>query len=373
MASELDTLKNVVMNVINGGNPAATLVKQAQDAVKSVIAEAKHMAEMTVIITPQEAQLAGEIAQLEVNKATKEAEKLVKENAVMVIDEAIAAQNKILELEKKAEAERKKIRDRQAAKAKARGEQVPETSEDDNKSRKLKEAVDEQQKQSDSLHKDIDNIQHEIDDINNQIKEKQKTVTLLLAQLSPAASLAASQQKLSQAQSKVNSATTPEAKEAAQQELEDAQQEESAMQAISDDHDTAVGNKETVNEPKMMQLQAEYQIMDAGVKTIQNLTTNLVALLGPSGLFTVPTTLVTGQAAGVANTIYSTLFGNVLYPYGYFIIATVKAASVRFLALAQELEYTPTTEMAIINMIKPTETAFKAAMTAYAPAGGTLM
>lgn len=368
MASELDTLKNTVMTVINGGNPAAILIKQAQDAVKSAIAEAKHMAEMTAIITPQEAQLAGEIAQLEVNKATKEAEKLVKENAVMVIDEAIAAQNKILDLEKKAEAERKKIRDRQAARAKARGEQVPETSEDDNKSRKLKEAIDEQQKQSDSIHSDIDKIQNDIDSINKQIKDKQNTVTLLLAQLSPAASLAAAQQKLTQAQSKVDSATTPEAKEAAQKELEEAQQEESAMQAISDDHDTAVENKETANEPKMMQLQAEYQVMDAGVKAVQFLTTNIPTFFGSA---TVSVGANTGGPVPMLPTVSMPL-GNALYGYGYFILASVKAASIRFLALAHELEYTPTSEMAIINMIAPTEIAFKSAMTAFAPAGGTL-
>ena len=70
---------------------------------------------------------------------------------------------------------------------------------------------------------------------------------------------------------------------------------------------------------------------------------------------------------------YSFSFGNVLYPYGYFIMATVKAASVRFMALAQELEYTPTSEMAIINQIAPTEQAFKAALTVFAPAGVSLM
>ena len=66
--------------------------------------------------------------------------------------------------------------------------------------------------------------------------------------------------------------------------------------------------------------------------------------------------------------------GNVLYGYAFFILATVKAASIRFLALAQEIEYPPTSEMAIINMISPTEAELKRIMTALpSPAGATLV
>ena len=68
------------------------------------------------------------------------------------------------------------------------------------------------------------------------------------------------------------------------------------------------------------------------------------------------------------------MWGNVLYGYAFFILATVKAASIRFLALAQELSYTPTTEMTIINMIAPTEAALKGIMgTLPAPAGAVLI
>lgn len=373
MASQLDTLKNTVMNIINGGNPAAMLVKQAQDAVKNVIAEAKYTAEMTPIVVPQQTTLGAEIAKLEAQKAAKIAEKTVKDAESVAIDTVLDAKKVALKAAQEQEAQSKKAKDKAAAKAKAKGNPVPESSDDDSKSRKMKESVDEQQKKSDNIHNEIKVIEGEITDIDNQISEKQKTIKLLAAQLSPTASLAESQQRKTQAQQKVNSASTPEAKQAAQKELEEAEQEETAMQAISNDHDTAISNKETANEPKMMQLQAEYQIMDAGVKTIQNLTTNLVTLLGPSGLSALPIVVVAGSATGVANPAYAMLFGNSLYPYGFFVLATVKAAAVRFLALAQELEYTPTTEMTIINQIAPTEKAFKSAMAAFAPAGAALI
>lgn len=374
MASELDSLKEIIMNVINGGNPAAMLIKAAQDAVKSAIAEAKYMAEMTAIVVPQQAALAAEIAALEGQKAAKMAEKLPKEAELMVNNNILQSEQTALKAAQEFEAIQKKARDKAVARAKARGEEVPESKDnEESTARKLKKTVDEQQKTCDAISKEIEVFDNEIADIENQIAEKQKTIKLLTAQLSPAASLAESKQNKIQAQQKVDNAPTPEARAEAEKELEEAEQEETAMQAISDDHDTAVENKETENEPKMMQLQAEYQIMDAGVKTIQNLTTNLVTLLGPSGLSAVPTTIVAGSATGAANPAYSFSFGNVLYPYGYFIMATVKAASVRFMALAQELEYTPTSEMAIINQIAPTEQAFKAALTAFAPAGASLM
>ena len=126
------------------------------------------------------------------------------------------------------------------------------------------------------------------------------------------------------------------------------------------------------NEPKMMQLRAEYQIMDSGVTVLNYLITNL-PILGTS-IMSVPSTIVAGAATGAPNPVFGVMWGNVLYGYAFFILATVKAASIRFLALAQEIEYTPTAEMAIINMIAPTEAALKGIMTALpAPAGATLV
>ena len=80
MASELDALKNTIMTVVNGQvSPATMAVQVAQDAAKSIMAEAKYMFEMTKIVVPQQTKLAGEIATLEGQKISKEAEKAVKE------------------------------------------------------------------------------------------------------------------------------------------------------------------------------------------------------------------------------------------------------------------------------------------------------
>ena len=374
MASELDTLKNTIMTVVNGQvSPATIAVQAAQDAAQSVIAEAKYIAEMTKIVVPQQTKLATEIAQLEGQKLAKEAEKTVKDAEASVIDAAIDAQQTALDLKKKAEAIRKKQQDRAAAKAKARSETYnpPEDNSEDGV-RKMKERIDEQKKKSEEVHNEIDKIQAEIDDIQSQIDEKQKTIKLLAAQLSPSAALAESKVKTQQAQSKVDNAPTPEARAIAEKELEDAQNEETAMQTVSDDHDTAIENNETQNEPKMMQLRAEYQIMDSGVNILNYLITNL-PVLGTS-IMTVPSTIVAGSATGVANPAFAPMWGNVLYGYAFFILATVKAASIRFLALAQELQYTPTTEMTIINMIAPAEVSLKGIMASLpAPAGAVLM
>lgn len=374
MASELDTLKNTIMTVVNGQvSPATIAVQAAQDAAKSVMAEAKYMLEMTKIVVPQQAKITGEIASLEGQKISKKAEKAVKEAEATVIDTAIDAQEQILEMEKKAEVARKKKQEKDAAKAKARGETYnPPSNDSEDGIRQKKEKLDEQKKKSEEVHNEIDKIQSEIDDIQNQIEEKQKTIKLLTAQLSPSAALAESKAKTQQAQSKVDNAPTPEARAAAQKELEDAQNEETSMQAISDDHDTSVENNQTQNEPKMMQLRAEYQIMDSGVNVLNYLISNL-PVLGTS-IMTVPSTIVAGSATGVANPAFAPMWGNVLYGYAFFILATVKAASIRFLALAQEIQYTPTSEMAIINMIAPAEAALKGIMASLpAPAGAALM
>lgn len=374
MASELDTLKNTIMTVVNGQvSPATIAVQAAQDAAKSVMAEARYMLEITKTVVPQQAKLAGEIATLEGQKATKEASLSIKEAEVSVIDTTMEVQKGILEVAKKKEVVRRKKQDKDAAKAKARGEAYnpPSTGSDDN-IRAIKEKLDEQEKRSISIHNEMDAIRNEISDIENQIEEKQGAIRLLTAQLSPAASLAEAKAATNRAQSKVDNATTPEAREMAQKELEKAQSEESSMQAISDDHDTAVENNKDQNEPKMMQLRAEYQIMDSGVAVLNYLITNLPVLC--TSITTVPSTVVAGSATGVANPVFAPMWGNVLYGYAFFILATVKAASIRFLALAHEIQYTPTTEMTIINMIAPVEASLKGVMASLpAPAGTTLI
>lgn len=373
-AEQLDALKEVIMNVVNGNiSPKAIIVQTTQDAAAKVMAEAKYMAETTKRVVPQQEKLVEEIAKLEVQKGERLAVKIPLEISVNALDQVITTQEQSLEELQKTEALAKKVRDRSAARAKAKGKPAPEPKDTDKASRELKKAIDKQKDESEKIHQQIEKLANEIVEIDEQITEKQKTIKLLAAQLSPSAALVEVQIKKTQAQQKVDNATTPEAKKSAEKELEDVTQEETAVQTISDDHDKSLKNTETQNDPKLMQLRAEFQIMDSGVSTIQYLTTNLPLLLGPSGLMAVPTTLVAGSAVGTANSVYGTLFGNVLYSYGFFILATVKAASIRFLALAQEIDYTPTSEMAIINSIAPVEMAFKAATVAFAPAGSTLI
>jgi hypothetical protein len=108
------------------------------------------------------------------------------------------------------------------------------------------------------------------------------------------------------------------------------------------------------------------------VTVLNYLITNLPTL--GTSIMTIPSTIVAGSATGVANPALAPIWGNVLYGYAFFILATVKAASIRFLALAQEIQYTPTSEMAIINMIAPAEVALKGIMaTLPAPAGAILI
>lgn len=374
MAGGFDALKNIIMTVVNGQvSPGTIAVQQAQDAIASVMAEAKYIVEMTKIVVPQQAEIAGEIAALEGKRAAKEAEKAIKLAEVTALDTLIDTQERLFDLEKKKEAELKQKLDKEAAKAKARGiPYSPPAINPEDGIRMKKETLDKQKSKSDEIHKEIEFIETDIADIQSQVEEKQKTIKFLTAQLSPAASLIASKVKTQQAQSKVDNAQTPEAKEAAQQELQAAQAEEETMQAISDEHDTSVESNQAQNEPKMMQLRAEYQIMDSGVTVLNYLVTNLPIL--STSIMTVPSTIVAGMATGVANPAFGIMWGNVLYGYAFFILATVKAASIRFLALAQEIDYTPTAEMAIINMIAPAEIALKGIMGALpAPAGAALM
>ena len=374
MASELDKLKELIMTVVNGEvSPGTVAVQKAQDAIQLALAEAKYVAEMTKIVVPQQARIASEIAKLEAQKWGKEAERTLKETEVATIDTIIDAQETLLDIDKKKEAVRRKKQDIDAARAKARGEEyVPPEDNSEDSIRRKKEKIDEHKKKSTQAHSELETIKNDISTIDGQISEKQKAIKFLAAQLSPAAALAESKSKTLQAQSKVDNAPTPEAREDAQKELEAAQDEETTMQSISDEHDASIEGTQAQNEPKMMQLRAEYQIMDSGVTVLNYLITNL-PILGTS-IMSVPSTIVAGAATGAPNPVFGVMWGNVLYGYAFFILATVKAASIRFLALAQEIEYTPTAEMAIINMIAPTEAALKGIMAALpAPAGATLV
>ncbi len=115
-------MKNIIMTVVNGQvSPGTIAVQQAQDAIASVMAEAKYIVEMTKIVVPQQAEIAGEIAALEGKRAAKEAEKAIKLAEVTALDTLIDTQERLFDLEKKKEAELKQKLDKEAAKAKAHG------------------------------------------------------------------------------------------------------------------------------------------------------------------------------------------------------------------------------------------------------------
>lgn len=369
MASSIDTLKELVLNVVNGNaSPGTLLVDAAQKAAQTVLAEAKYIKETTPIVAPQLAELTEEIAKLEVNKTAVEAQIKLKEAAVAVSDVELDVQEKVFEEKKKIAAQQKDKKDKEAAKAKAQGETIKEPPTKSNDVAEEKTKFTELKKKSEKGHNEIKELQKEVKKIETQIKEKKDQFDALTAQLSPAAALVETKQKTDQAQQKVDSATTPESKAEAQKELEDAQQKENTIQQISDDHDKAIENNQIQNEPKLMQLRAEYQVMESGLTAINYLVTNIQTLI------TAATVSVGANGGGPLPALPSVTLplGNILYGYAWAILANVKAASVRFLAIAQEIEYTPTTEMTIISNIKVTETTL-AGLLSIAPAGSSLI
>lgn len=371
MASSIDTLKELVLNVVNGNaSPGTLLVDAAQKAAQTVLAEAKYIKDTTPIVAPQLAKLTEEIAKLEVNKTSLEAQFKIKQAAVAASDVELDVQEKVFEEKKKIAAKLKDQQDKEAAKAKSQGETSETQQNTQNNVADEKSKFMELKKKSEESHKELNSIRKEIDKVEEEIKEKKDQFDALTAQLSPAAALVETKQKTEQAQEKVDYATTPEAKAEAQKELEEAQQKENTIQQIADDHDKSIENIQTQNEPKLMQLRAEYQVMETSVTAVEYLIENLNTLLTTINM--VPSTLVVGSATGTPNPAFGPLWGNVLYGYAWAIIANAKAASIRFLAIAQEIDYTPTSEMAIIEKIAPTEVALSG-LTGLAPAGATLI
>lgn len=438
---KLESLKDLVMLTINGQvSPGTILVKMAQDEAQRIIAETKQYLENAKVVIPMQVQLGEEIAKLEVDKVPLTAKIKAKEVQVQFSDTSVELDEKDLETAKKIQAAKKRRYNRKVARAKAKGEPVPEQDNSyDDRVRDAKNRLDATKERNKELHNELDNLENDLAQIEYQIEEKKYQLKILAAQLNPAPALAeAKKAKLSalealnsipasldnvQELTDTDTGTTdttgnnitgstngssatetgekrltnkqreaienakarkeseesgttdepeeekPMPREEAQKVLEKAEEEEATIQQISDENEQAIENEIKKNEPKMMQLRAEYQIMDSGVATIQFLTSNIPTLLpamtasiGANG----------GGPVPVLPNITMTL-GNILYGYGFFVMATVKAASIRFLALAEELQYTPTSEMTIINQIATTETTWKSAMAGFAPAGATLI
>ena len=189
------------------------------------------------------------------------------------------------------------------------------------------------------------------------------------AQINPEVAKQSAQKATEDAKTAVDKAVDAATKADAERNLEEAISMEQAITEVADEQNTAVEQIKEQQEPKMMQLRAEFQFMEMGVRVFNYLLTNMTTL--NTSLNSVPSTIVTGSAVGVANPAYSILFGNPNFGVLYFILGSLKASSIRFLALAQEIEYTPTTEMSTISSIKACETALNGFL-ANAPAGAAL-
>lgn len=384
MASkEISALKDVVINVVNGiTSPATLLVQQAQEQAANVMAELKYTAEQTKVVVPQQAKIGGEIAKLESLKLKNTGLIEAKNLEVMPIDKAIEVQENTLETIKKVQAAAKDANSKAAARAKAKGKEYNEPNiPGDQTVDGIRSALEKQYELSKKIHDEIDRLEKENKEYDEEISKKQYELKILAAQLNPSGALMEAQSKFAQAQVKLMAAqaqtvdvTSQETKEnpveVAQKDLEVAQKEQEAMQQVSDEHDQSVEQTKEQNEPKMMQLRAEFQVMVSSVTAINYLVTNIGIL--STMISSVPSTIVAGTATGTANPAFLTPWGNVLYGFAWAILANAKAASIRFLAIAQEIDYIPKEEMATISSIATAEGTLMG-LASIAPAGASLM
>jgi DNA repair exonuclease SbcCD ATPase subunit len=234
------------------------------------------------------------------------------------------------------------------AKAKSQNTEVPPdgpTQED--------EAVDTLAKEVKGLDKKYSDLRTkqailttEINTIDSEIKSIQNSISSINAQKNPDAALGEAKKNTEQAQQRLNGASTPKEHKEAQQQLTAAQEKEQEIQSISDDSKKAVDNIMTEQEPKYLQLRAEMQTMEMGTRLLDYMITSMTTKAS--------TPSVVGSAS--PNPAYMTLDNNINYGLMYFILYTCKASSIRFLALAQEIGYEPTSEMSIIASITEYET-----------------
>ena len=131
--------------------------------------------------------------------------------------------------------------------------------------------------------------------------------------------------------------------------------------SIAEDAKQQVKQIQEEQSSKMDLLKAEYQQMEYGTQVLTYLITNM------SIQIPLPSFIGTGSP-NPARTIAD---GNVSYGLLFFILSVVKASAMRFKALANELDYTPTVEMETLTMIPILEGQVKALL-AMGPAGATL-
>ena len=366
MAEGFDSVKNTIMTIINGhASPVTMAIQAVQDKAKETLAKAKISAQTAIQTAPQRAKELANIAKYNVEKTAKEAELTVLDNTIHTLEDNIKSQEELLIVAK----DKKRQLNKQVQKLKAKksnNTEIPDTGDDIsamvNELSSLKKHIEELETKRKSIQEDITGI-------DESIKECDKRIAIMDAQINPEVAKQSAQKATEDAKTAVDKAVDAATKADAERNLEEAISMEQAITEVADEQNTAVEQIKEQQEPKMMQLRAEFQFMEMGVRVFNYLLTNMTTL--NTSLNSVPSTIVTGSAVGVANPAYSILFGNPNFGVLYFILGSLKASSIRFLALAQEIEYTPTTEMSTISSIKACETALNGFL-ANAPAGAAL-
>ena len=408
---KLNTLVDKTINSLK--SLKTTLCEQAQEAARTVIAELKRTKEVAKTI-PNEIK---EIT-LELSDITKE---LTKESALWTFNkgeyelnnETLKVEEIALSAAKQAKAEKDRIQYITNAKKKSRGEKVEkqQSTQEKDELKKLKDKVKRQKQVCKDWNEKVETNIKNINDLKQRLKDLQKRKDILEAQLSPDVALAQAKIKEMEATLKLQNLTpiqdltqiasgvtsggnkqetaeetteettgkttknkkenkttkktkdksSQEAQKEAQQELEEAQEMVEIATSIAEDAKQQVKQIQEEQSSKMDLLKAEYQQMEYGTQVLTYLITNM------SIQIPLPSFIGTGSP-NPARTIAD---GNVSYGLLFFILSVVKASAMRFKALANELDYTPTVEMETLTMIPILEGQVKALL-AMGPAGATL-
>ena len=389
-----EKLNKLVDTTINGVKSIkTTLCEQAQEAARKVIAELKRTMEVAKTIPPKIDEMSKELSDI-TDQITREGTKLTLNTAELEANQlALQGEQMALEEVKQIKAQRDKIKHIVKARKKAHGEDVDNEDQEDDKLKQrleqMKEFVQKQEEVCKSWQDKVDENYKNINEQKARVKDIEKQLRILQAQLTPDISLAAAKVKQAQALLKVqnlpvdvvgdlkdnakdtvsnvvNSAkgaidSTKNIQQEAQKELEEIEEEVQEIQAIADEAKENVEQIQEEQSSKMDMLKAEYQQMEYGTQVLTYLITNMgIQIPLPSFIGT-----------GSPNPARTIADGNVSYGLLFFILSVVKASAMRFKALANELNYTPTVEMETLTMIPILEGQLKA-MLALGPAGATL-
>lgn len=393
-----EKLNKLVDTTINGVKSIkTTLCEQAQEAARKVVAELKRTMEVAKTIPPKIAEMSKELSDI-TDKITREGAKLALNTAELEANQLVLqGEQMALEEVKQLKSQRDKVKHIVKARKKAHGEDVGNEDQEDDKLKQrleqMKEFVQKQEEVCQSWQDKVDENNKNINEQKDRVKDIEKQLRILQAQLTPDISLAAAKAKKAQALLKVqnipldvvgdlkdsakdavsgvgdsakgvtSSATnsTKNTQQEAQKELEEIEEEVQEMQAIADEAKENVEQIQEEQSSKMDMLKAEYQLMEYGAQVLTYLITNMgIQIPLPSFIGT-----------GSPNPARTIADGNVSYGLLFFILSVVKASAMRFKALANELNYTPTVEMETLTMIPILEGQIKA-MLALGPAGATL-